>query len=311
MKELLQNIISEYKTESKKSFAKNQLANLIRKDLKEDLKKIVNNETRYLVDASPGKGTWTATPWIAIFDIFVTKSAQEGLYPVFIFKDDMSGLYLTLNQGVTRIRDEYKKSTVEVLKLNAEDYRARIGKTPSNFTDKNISLNTLNPRKKTLASDYEAGNIISKFYPASNIPSDVILEQDITEILDIYKSLIYNETKITSNEEDEDENYTGIEKKQFRQHKRIERNQTLVKKVKQFHGYTCKACGLNFINKYGPIGKNFIEAHHLKLISTLTEDITELDARNDFTVLCSNCHRMIHRTDDPSDLQAFKLLLKN
>ena len=29
----------------------------------------------------------------------------------------------------------------------------------------------------------------------------------------------------------------------------------------------------------------------------------------DFAVLCSNCHRMIHRTSDPSDLAGFRLLV--
>jgi 5-methylcytosine-specific restriction protein A len=30
----------------------------------------------------------------------------------------------------------------------------------------------------------------------------------------------------------------------------------------------------------------------------------------DFAVLCSNCHRMIHRTSDPSNLAAFRRLLQ-
>jgi len=30
------------------------------------------------------------------------------------------------------------------------------------------------------------------------------------------------------------------------------------------------------------------------------------DVAADFAVLCANCYRMIHRSDDPSDLSLFK-----
>jgi hypothetical protein len=57
----------------------------------------------------------------------------------------------------------------------------------------------------------------------------------------------------------------------------------------------------------GAIGKGFIEAHHLKPISTLEEGVAvTYDVAADFAVLCANCHRMIHRSDDPSNLSLFK-----
>jgi 5-methylcytosine-specific restriction protein A len=33
------------------------------------------------------------------------------------------------------------------------------------------------------------------------------------------------------------------------------------------------------------------------------------DIAADFAVLCANCHRMIHRTADPSNLTGFKALI--
>jgi predicted HNH restriction endonuclease len=33
------------------------------------------------------------------------------------------------------------------------------------------------------------------------------------------------------------------------------------------------------------------------------------DVAADFAVLCANCHRMIHRTDDPSNLSLFRAKL--
>ena len=34
------------------------------------------------------------------------------------------------------------------------------------------------------------------------------------------------------------------------------------------------------------------------------------DLKTDFAVLCSNCHRTIHRHRDPSDLVSFRALIK-
>jgi predicted HNH restriction endonuclease len=37
-----------------------------------------------------------------------------------------------------------------------------------------------------------------------------------------------------------------------------------------FHGTICQVCDLDFAKRYGAIGEGFIEAHHLKAISTMT-----------------------------------------
>ena len=69
----------------------------------------------------------------------------------------------------------------------------------------------------------------------------------------------------------------------------------------------CQACDLDFGERYGKIGKGFIEAHHFRPIGTLEEGIAvKYDVAVDFAVLCSNCHRMIHPFADPSDLMAFR-----
>jgi len=90
-------------------------------------------------------------------------------------------------------------------------------------------------------------------------------------------------------------------------HRKVERNPTAARQAKKFHGLRCQACDLDFEERYGEIGKGFIEAHHLKPISTLEEGIAvTYDVAADFAVLCANCHRMIHRSDDPSNLSLFK-----
>lgn len=98
---------------------------------------------------------------------------------------------------------------------------------------------------------------------------------------------------------------TVAETRKYALHRKIERNPTAAKQAKKFHGTVCQACDLDFSKRYGAIGKGFIEAHRLKGISTLDEGVAvPYDIAEDFAVLCSNCHRMIHRSADPSDLAA-------
>lgn len=55
----------------------------------------------------------------------------------------------------------------------------------------------------------------------------------------------------------------------------------------------CEVCEFDYSETYGPRGHNYIEVHHKKPISEYkANDLTKL---SDLSVLCSSCHRMIHR----------------
>lgn len=87
-------------------------------------------------------------------------------------------------------------------------------------------------------------------------------------------------------------------KKSLRVHIVRERNQKVIKEAKrQFleanGSLYCEACKFNFEEKYGKLGENFIEGHHLKPVSSLQEgDVTKVE---DIALLCANCHHMVHR----------------
>jgi predicted HNH restriction endonuclease len=52
-------------------------------------------------------------------------------------------------------------------------------------------------------------------------------------------------------------------------------------------------CGFDFESVYGDIGRDFAEVHHLMPLSDMSSPtVTRLE---DLAVVCSNCHRMIHR----------------
>lgn len=57
----------------------------------------------------------------------------------------------------------------------------------------------------------------------------------------------------------------------------------------------CEVCGFDFGKTYGELGAGYIEVHHKKPVSD-GERITDIN--EDLVMLCSNCHRMIHRGKD-------------
>jgi len=78
-----------------------------------------------------------------------------------------------------------------------------------------------------------------------------------------------------------------------------ERNADLVRKAKERaiaqHGaLTCTCCNFDFAKRYGVLGAGFIEAHHTVPVSELHPDGEETRLE-DIALVCSNCHRMLHR----------------
>jgi 5-methylcytosine-specific restriction protein A len=54
----------------------------------------------------------------------------------------------------------------------------------------------------------------------------------------------------------------------------------------------CEVCEFDFERAYGKLGRGFIEVHHKLPLHVSGEIRTRL---SDLALLCSNCHRMIHR----------------
>lgn len=89
------------------------------------------------------------------------------------------------------------------------------------------------------------------------------------------------------------------------------RSKEIREKVVETHGTKCEICGFDFFEEYGEWGRNYIEVHHIKPISTW-DDEREVDIENDFICLCANCHKMIHRkrtkTLTPDELRIKRIL---
>jgi hypothetical protein len=93
----------------------------------------------------------------------------------------------------------------------------------------------------------------------------------------------------------EEEYSEGKKSKRFVNY--YERNRSLNIAARQIHGTKCMVCGFDFEQQYGARGSGYIEVHHMNPISSFTEE-TKVDPKTEMTVVCSNCHRMIHRKKD-------------
>ncbi|MEU7872805.1 HNH endonuclease [Dactylosporangium sp. NPDC049140] len=70
----------------------------------------------------------------------------------------------------------------------------------------------------------------------------------------------------------------------------------------------CEACGFDFHRTYGPRGKDYIECHHRTPLGVTGRTRTRLA---DLALICSNCHRMIHRTRDWLTVEQLACLVDN
>ena len=80
-------------------------------------------------------------------------------------------------------------------------------------------------------------------------------------------------------------------------HMRYERNSIFIRKIKEQAiksnpMLNCEVCGFSFFEMYGELGHGFIEAHHR---NPLNETKKTKTTKDDIALICSNCHKMVHK----------------
>lgn len=130
----------------------------------------------------------------------------------------------------------------------------------------------------------------------------------IREILD-------GDIPITKFDDEEDANIAVKEGRILvRLHRTRERNGKIVKrkknKVLEEKGVLeCESCNFDFRKTYGERGEGYIECHHIKPLSEIeTNQKTSLD---DLALVCSNCHRMIHRSEPWLSIAELRSTIRN
>jgi hypothetical protein len=143
-----------------------------------------------------------------------------------------------------------------------------------------------------------------RFYPFNTHGDDVRTVQGIylARATETLSTLIDQALGIESAKELEEDKVGHDEYTESRRASReryfFARNPKLARLAKERAAYRCEACSFHFVDRYGPIGKDFLEAHHLDPLA----DRPELEWSNEVrttldrvVAVCSNCHRMLHR----------------
>lgn len=148
----------------------------------------LNARPDVVVKGSLGLGNWAAVPWIALLDKRVTTTTQSGVYPVLLFREDMSGVYLALAQGTQLMKQQGRSYMVTQLGLSAERVRRLVNADvlARNFEpDNDVSLGG-----GSLARDYAESVIVWKFYTRESILEDAELLLDIDAVLELSDAYI-------------------------------------------------------------------------------------------------------------------------
>ena len=183
-----------------------------------------------------------------------------------------------------------------------KDYKSGYTATIRPFTDitkgpldtkfKNIKTTKLTSKRlteeKEVKKPEKQGQKPIKKEPISKDSKDKKDSKTLNEISKIVKSDLEN----LYSDEDFAEG-----RKVSRHVNHYERNPKLRAAAILLHGTKCMACNFDFGEIYGERGKGFIEVHHINPVSTLKSE-TQINPKDDLIVLCSNCHRMVHRKSD-------------
>lgn len=314
LKEVIEALLNEYPKVSRENFKNHEYPRYLKKEVPKLLNSSLNLPDIYRIDASAGNGSWANIPWIAVFNKLVTESVRFGFFIVYLFQADCSGVYLSLNQGTASLKERYGLGGArEILREQAKVFRKTISLNTNIkfYEDIDLKLEAI-PKETTarrLGQAYQAGNILATYYPKNNLPTSDKLVNDLLHLINIYEQLIEDQPVEPQESDSTVEDVWFEDLSKYKIHRRVERNQALCKKAKEMHGYVCKACNFDFETRYGEVGKNYIEAHHIVPIATLEKTKVQLNPLTDFTVLCSNCHRMIHRIKPTPTLEDFKKII--
>lgn len=180
IQKLFQHILNNYIDGSKITSNQSSSYRALVHDIPLLLNQRINRNDIY-IRGSAGQGNKTDYPWICIFNRNITTSATNGIYLVYLFKKDMSGFYLSLNQGVTYFDDIYRSKRFEAIKKVTNYFKEKLPQ--SNFSTEPITLGANFKNEKGYG--YQKCNILSKYYDSSSFSSDEIFN-DLKEMIQIY-----------------------------------------------------------------------------------------------------------------------------
>ena len=282
-------------------------------------------EDEYKIEGSVGQGEISEIPWICVFDKDITESAQTGFYIVYLFRADLSGFYISLNQGWTQYENTFKPKSIAKIEIEkAAKKLKKTLKTVSGFTFEKIDLKG----NSDLAIGYELGNICSKYYGINELPNSNSLINDLQKLIGTYrelKSLVGKEILeidlILDEEEFQERSQLGTakvpKKGKIPKKKKVNgstssswlRDPDMAYTAISEAGFKCENNPSHETFKSAVTSQQFVEAHHLIPMEFQDEHDASIDVPENIISLCPNCHRAFHNSIDNTKVQLVKKFL--
>ncbi|QHA36929.1 DUF3578 domain-containing protein [Rossellomorea marisflavi] len=337
MRKAFEKVLTNYLDQISLPFkpTENEMAKYITREFPELIKhKSRSIEFLFKVQGSVGQGKWTETPWVSIMDRTITNSATKGFYIVYLFKNDMTGVYLSLNQGTTYIKNKYKGNKPRSkMKEVSSILRSSLDYSKEDFPNNEIDLRSTTDN----AQNYMAAHICGKYYSLKSLPDDDELFDDLKKMIRVYRRL-----KITMGRRNTEHfidyllNIEAIDDTQFQsdvqlvspthtpyvpqpvplkeqtgERSKWKRDAAIAKEALLNSNYSCEYDQNHKTFKSAVTGENFVEAHHLIPIRFQSDFIWSLDVPGNIVSICPNCHRQIHHASKTERELMIRELYKN
>ncbi len=186
--QLLVRFLALYQSARREPFSGSHPASEVLRATAEALQQVLPEELdRAKVKASVGQGNWAQVPWIAILDPRETTTTQHGVYPVVLIPEDLRGVYVTLAQGVTKLKQEVgRRGAYEALASRASQVRPSLsGLLARGFSsDHDVDLGP-----SPLGRDYAASVITAKYFDGPSLPT-AGLASDVSALTNVYADLL-------------------------------------------------------------------------------------------------------------------------
>ncbi|WP_449349593.1 MrcB family domain-containing protein [Streptomyces shaanxiensis] len=141
----------------------------------------------YLIKGSAGNGAGAFCPWVSFFDPDETTTATRGMYLVYLFAEDMKTVSLSLNQGVTELRETFGARDAEKrLRGEAAAIREAFHSDVAKTLEDVIDLGG----RAGLPRAYEAGNILARIYAVESLPDEMALRADLRRMIQLYQDAL-------------------------------------------------------------------------------------------------------------------------
>lgn len=150
---------------------------------------VVRRHPEVNVRWSFGQGAWARIPWLALLDQRVARTCTEGVYVIYLFCEDMSGVYATLNQGITKEKERLGANAGRAsIRRRSEELRGVAkGLDGTGFALSNdLDLHSVH----SLAKDYQHGTVAHRFYETGKLPTTSRLLGDLQLLLEAYDAIV-------------------------------------------------------------------------------------------------------------------------